>query len=118
MDSVKEGNVEIEYAHIIQDPPPTTAATNKVFLLSGEHARELIGAETNLRFLEKLCGGADAEAGVSLAGVKSRVSAADVLKDAEFKVVLNGNPLSRIKVEGDDYCKWLRPTCRLPNLAK
>jgi hypothetical protein len=106
--TVKDSNVEIEVAHIVRDPPPTNAVSNRVFFVSGEHARELIGPETNLRFLEKLCG---SDAAVSLAeGVSyDQLRAADVLEDAEFTVVLNANPLSRVKVEEGDYCLRANP---------
>jgi len=68
---------------------------NKVFLLFGEHARELISAESGLHFVRKLCSG-DARA-------------QKALQNNEFMMVINGNPESRRKVEKGDWCVRMNP---------
>lgn len=66
---------------------------NRVFILFGEHARELISPETGLALVKTLCG--EGEQGFR---------AKEVLKDSEFQIVTNGNPKSRRKVEQGDFC--------------
>lgn len=66
---------------------------NKVFMLFGEHARELISPETGLHFVKSLCGETSFAA-------KSK----EVLKDSEFQIIVNANPASRAKVEQGHYC--------------
>eukprot|EP00927_Polykrikos_kofoidii_P026018 TRINITY_DN2325_c0_g1_i5.p1 TRINITY_DN2325_c0_g1~~TRINITY_DN2325_c0_g1_i5.p1 ORF type:complete len:424 (-),score=69.19 TRINITY_DN2325_c0_g1_i5:46-1317(-) len=73
--------------------------TNRNFFLFGEHARELISAESGLHFVRTLCG----ETGQS--GI-----AKEVLKDSEFQIVVNGNPASRSKVEGGEFCLRVNPS--------
>jgi len=68
---------------------------NKVFILFGEHARELISAESGLHFVRKLCSG-DARA-------------QKALQNNEFMMVINGNPESRRKVEKGDWCVRMNP---------
>jgi hypothetical protein len=70
---------------------------NRFFLIFGEHSRELISPESGLAFLQMLC---NAESGSQ---------AANVLEDTDFMMVLNGNPRSREKVEGGDYCIRTNP---------
>lgn len=72
---------------------PGSSPKSKMYLLFGEHARELISPESGLHFLRSLCG--ETEASAHLDGV---------LDDTEFRVVLNANPLSRRKVEAGDFC--------------
>jgi hypothetical protein len=66
---------------------------NKMYFLFGEHARELISPESGLYFLKSLCGETDTSEYLN-----------GVLDDTEFRVVLNGNPHSRRKVEDGDFC--------------
>jgi len=66
---------------------------NKMYMLFGEHARELISPESGIYFLKSLCG--ETPTSEFLNGV---------LDDTEFRVVLNGNPHSRRKVENGDFC--------------
>jgi len=73
---------------------------NKMFILFGEHSRELISPESGLHLLKVLCGEAQAD---------GNVAAADVLADSEFQMVLNGNPRSRAKVEDGAYCLRVNP---------
>lgn len=68
---------------------------NKVFLLFGEHARELISPESGLHFMKQLCSGS--------------ARANTVLAQSEFKIVPNGNPESRKAVEAGDFCKRVDP---------
>eukprot|EP00386_Alphamonas_edax_P006649 GDKI01021468.1.p1 GENE.GDKI01021468.1~~GDKI01021468.1.p1 ORF type:complete len:484 (+),score=143.58 GDKI01021468.1:126-1454(+) len=67
---------------------------NKVFILYGEHARELISPESGLHFAKVLCGKVPALADW----------AKKTLAHSEFQMVVNGNPLSRKKVEGGEFC--------------
>ena len=69
-------------------------APEKVFLLFGEHARELISPETAIRLLEDLC------APESAKDYMTR----EALKVAQFRIIPNGNPSSRAKVEFGQYC--------------
>jgi hypothetical protein len=71
---------------------------NKNFLLFGEHARELISPESGLHFVKTLCG-----------EVGNKERTASILKDSEFQIVVNGNPASRKKVEGGDFCLRVNP---------
>jgi len=71
---------------------------NRMFLLFGEHARELISPETGLHFIKTLCGETD---------LSSR--AADALADTEFQIIINGNPGSRKRVEEGDFCLRVNP---------
>lgn len=77
---------------------PGTNPTNRNFLLFGEHSRELISPESGLHLVKTLCGETDLGA-----------RAADVLKDSEFQIVVNGNPASRQKVEEGNYCLRVNP---------
>lgn len=77
---------------------PGATATNKHFLLFGEHARELISPESGLHFIKSLCGET---------GLKDR--AAEILKNNEFQIVVNGNPASRKHVEQGDFCLRVNP---------
>lgn len=71
---------------------------NKNFLLFGEHARELISAESGLHFVKTLCG-------ETPLGAK----AAFVLENNEFEIVVNGNPGSRRMVEEGEFCLRVNP---------
>lgn len=73
---------------------PGSTPRNRMFLLFGEHARELISPESGLHIVQALCG-----KHASMAD-----EAAKVLRDSEFMIVVNGNPLSRVKVEEGDFC--------------
>jgi len=78
---------------------PQTKPVNRNFLLFGEHARELISPESGLHFIKTLCG---------VVGDKERT--AEVLKDSEFQIVVNGNPASRKSVERGDFCLRVNPS--------
>jgi len=71
---------------------------NKNFYLFGEHARELISPESGLHFIRSLCG----ETGLS-------DRAKEALADNEYKIVVNGNPNSRQKVEQGNFCLRVNP---------
>jgi len=79
-------------------------ASNRVFVVFGEHSRELISPESGLAFLRMLCGEVPPDARGT-----SGPSPADVLKDSEFEIVLNGNPRSRLKVEDGNFCVRANP---------
>eukprot|EP00401_Gymnodinium_catenatum_P053649 CAMPEP_0117574568 /NCGR_PEP_ID=MMETSP0784-20121206/61666_1 /TAXON_ID=39447 /ORGANISM="" /LENGTH=404 /DNA_ID=CAMNT_0005373427 /DNA_START=11 /DNA_END=1225 /DNA_ORIENTATION=+ len=97
--SQEEEYVSIDVVHVAGFG---AAPINRVFLLGGEHARELIGPETLLLFLRALCGDVDAK-------VNTTVNLAELLADNEFQVVLNANPRSRQKVEMGDWCLRANP---------
>lgn len=63
------------------------ANLEKAFYLFGEHARELISPETALRLIEKLC-----------SRTPSRM-VVEALKTTHFRIIPNGNPVSRSLVE-------------------
>jgi len=77
----------------------TATPMNRVFLMFGEHSRELISPESGLRLLKVLCGERDS-AGHDIP---------QILKHSEFEMVLNGNPRSRLKVEDGDFCLRANP---------
>jgi hypothetical protein len=62
-----------------------------VFLLAGEHPREMIAVETMLNFIEFLCSGSK--------------TAINILSSFNFRIILNANPLGRLRVEQGEYCK-------------
>jgi len=78
---------------------------NKVFMLFGEHARELISPESGMYFLKALCGDTKLSAAFLETG-----HLANVLDKSEFQIVLNANPRSRKKVEGGEYCTRTNPS--------
>jgi hypothetical protein len=84
------GEVTIDIAHLKKEGADPK---NKMYFLFGEHARELISPESGLYFLRSLCGETDTSEYLN-----------GVLDDTEFRVVLNGNPHSRRKVEDGDFC--------------
>lgn len=61
---------------------------NRVFLVCGEHSRELISPESCLQLAKRLCSDA----------------AGKTLQHSEFQLVMNANPRSRAKVEDGEYC--------------
>jgi len=82
---------DIGYVDISSKTPATKV---KSFLLFGEHARELISPESALYFINYLCKKPPSETG---------------LDKVTYRIVYNGNPISRIKVEQGDYCVRLNP---------
>jgi hypothetical protein len=90
-----EDDVDIDVVHVRK---PNSTPINKVFILFGEHSRELISPESGLHMLEVMCG-----------KTTSDVSIPSILEDSEFQLVLNGNPSSRGKVEAGDYCLRTNP---------
>mmetsp|Transcript_73726 Transcript_73726/g.205053 ORF Transcript_73726/g.205053 Transcript_73726/m.205053 type:complete len:437 (-) Transcript_73726:64-1374(-) len=72
---------------------------NRNFFLFGEHARELISAESGLHFVKSLCGK------TSLAE-----RAREVLRENDFQIVVNGNPGSRPHVEEGNSCLRVSPS--------
>jgi len=88
--STSESKADVD---IVTMKKPGSSPKNKMYFLFGEHARELISPESGIYFLKSLCG--ETETSDYLQGV---------LDDTEFRVVLNGNPHSRRKVEGGDFC--------------
>merc|ERR1719161_2065537 len=87
-------HVDIDIAHM-KTGGPGEKKMNKMFILFGEHSRELISPESGFHFISLLCGEGNSEL------VKQ---ARETLKTTEFKIVLNGNPNSRRKVEQGDFC--------------
>merc|ERR1719198_570170 len=86
-----DSGMTIDYVSVkAKDAKPS----NRVFILFGEHSRELISPESGLHLLKMLCGEAPTSADL-----------ASVLENNEFQIVLNGNPKSREKVEDGDYCR-------------
>eukprot|EP00927_Polykrikos_kofoidii_P083813 TRINITY_DN866_c0_g1_i10.p1 TRINITY_DN866_c0_g1~~TRINITY_DN866_c0_g1_i10.p1 ORF type:complete len:458 (-),score=50.38 TRINITY_DN866_c0_g1_i10:128-1447(-) len=93
---VSSGDVDLEVVNVRKIG--TATSSHRIFIIAGEHARELIGSETALRFLEALCGLTD-----------GGIDTATVLGHNEFQVVLNSNPRSRVAVEQGDYCLRVNP---------
>mmetsp|Transcript_132047 Transcript_132047/g.240238 ORF Transcript_132047/g.240238 Transcript_132047/m.240238 type:complete len:452 (+) Transcript_132047:82-1437(+) len=68
---------------------------NRIFILFGEHSRELISPESGLFFVRALCEDSD----LQVPGGASKL-----LEDSEFQIVLNANPRSRLEVEAGNFC--------------
>jgi len=96
--TIAKGGVSIDVVTVKkQDAKPS----NRVFILFGEHSRELISPESGIHLLKVLCGEAS--------GGKDSITGAQALEDSEFQLVLNGNPRSREKVEAGEYCLRANP---------
>ena len=64
----------------------------KGFIIFGEHSRELISPEAGLKLIQTLC-------------TENKNEFKDhVMQDYELRMILNVNPISRVKVEAGDYC--------------
>lgn len=98
MSTLSEDGIDIDLVHV---RAPDANPTNKVFVLFGEHSRELISPESALRMLEILCG--KVEAGGDMPSVPS------ILLESEFQIVINGNPKSRNLVEDGQFCLRANP---------
>lgn len=79
-----EGDVSVPVAEL----PASNSSAQRVLMVFGEHARELISSETGLHFIQELCGS----------------EGADLRKTNHFVMVLNANPSGRQSVESGEYC--------------
>jgi len=95
--TVNEDDVSIDVIRVKSSKPDPS---NRVFLMFGEHSRELISPESGLALLKLLCGGGDSS---------QRKLVEDTLKDSEFQMVLNANPRSRKQVDNGDLCIRTNP---------
>jgi len=84
--SPSNSTADIGYVDISSN---TSEIKIKSFLLFGEHARELISPESALYFINYLCKKPPSETG---------------LDKVTYRIVYNGNRISREKVEQGDYC--------------
>mmetsp|Transcript_53250 Transcript_53250/g.113827 ORF Transcript_53250/g.113827 Transcript_53250/m.113827 type:complete len:439 (+) Transcript_53250:76-1392(+) len=91
--SVSKGDVNLDMVTVRHKE---ATPINKVFMLFGEHSRELISPETGLHLLKALCGDAKLSEG--------SLDPQQALLQSEFALVLNANPNSRKSVEGGSYC--------------
>jgi hypothetical protein len=85
---------------VIRLRAPDAQPLNKVFLLFGEHSRELISPESGLHFLKIVCGKVP---------IEGKLKIPNILLENEFQIVLNGNPHSRVEVERGDFCLRTNP---------
>lgn len=92
-----DSGVDIDVVHVRS---PGSSPKNKVFILFGEHSRELIGPESGLRLLQLICGKATMDGDRKVQ---------NILRESEFQLILNGNPHSRNRVEGGDFCLRTNP---------
>lgn len=99
LETVNKSRVSID---VVRLRKAGSKPTNRVFMLLGEHSRELISSESGLYLLRALCGDVQLSEGAP--------SADDVLEDSEFKIILNSNPRSRPKVENGEYCLRTNPS--------
>lgn len=95
--SVEDSGVALDVARV---RALGASPVNRVFVLFGEHSRELISPESGLYLLKVLCEKAAGD-GTS--------TAAETLRDSEFEIVLNGNPRSRREVEAGAFCTRTNP---------
>jgi len=103
--TIQDGNVSLD---VVTVRKASAKPQNRVFILFGEHSRELISPESGLYLLRALCGDVELSA-PSMPGLLAGFSAADALEDSEFQMVLNANPRSRRKVEGGEFCLRTNP---------
>jgi len=96
-----ESGVDID---LVRVRAPNSSPTNRVFILFGEHSRELISPESGLHLLRLLCGK------VAIGERHDGLTVASILRDSEFQMVLNGNPRSRDRVEAGEYCLRTNPS--------
>ena len=68
----------------------------KVFIVFGEHARELISPETGLQLVNILCKNKN---------VSDKRNIDDLLEKNNFALIINANPNGRRSVELGNYCK-------------
>ena len=71
--------------------------SNKVFYLFGEHARELISPETAVHLMQELCAENPSQQTI------------EALKTSHFRIIPNGNPVSRREVESGSFCLRANP---------
>lgn len=64
---------------------------DNIYLLFGEHPRELISAELGYDFVKFLC-------------KRKNFAAKKILQKNNFRIMVNANPNKRIEVERGDYC--------------
>lgn len=79
----------------ISSPIKSNRIKNKdnIFLLAGEHPREMISSETMFGLIKFLCEKKDSGA------------ARKLLESNNFRIFVNANPSGRMIVEKGDYCK-------------
>jgi len=104
--TAKDGDMSID---VVTVRKASAKPVNKVFILFGEHSRELISPESGLYFLRVLCGDVKPVTSEVSSSLLAGVSVAEALEDSEFQMVLNGNPHSRKKVENGDFCLRTNP---------
>lgn len=78
---------------IVNVRKPGATPNASMYMLFGEHARELVSPESGLHFLKSLCGETSTSQHVQ-----------PTLDEVEYRIVLNGNPNSRRKVEDGEFC--------------
>jgi len=71
----------------------STKKKDNVFLLAGEHPREMISSETMFTLIKFLC------------EKKDNPVAKRLLEKNNFRIFVNANPTGRMQVEKGDYCK-------------
>ena len=76
----------------ITTPYETINKKDNIFLLAGEHPREMISSETMLNFIKFLCENKD--------GLSKKL-----LEKNNFRIIVNANPNGRSEVEKGNYCK-------------
>lgn len=103
MTTLNDGDVDLD---VITVRKASAKPVNKVFILFGEHSRELISPESGLHFLKGLCGEIKLN---SLPELLEGVNSNELLEKNVFQLVLNANPRSRRKVEKGHYCLRANP---------
>mmetsp|Transcript_40761 Transcript_40761/g.89084 ORF Transcript_40761/g.89084 Transcript_40761/m.89084 type:complete len:422 (+) Transcript_40761:70-1335(+) len=91
--TVSDGDRDIDVVTVRR---PNSNPINRVFILFGEHSRELISPESGLAFLRGLCD-------------EDQTVIQESLEDSEYQMILNGNPKSRLIVEDGDFCVRVNP---------
>jgi hypothetical protein len=91
---------KLKYYDINKEDSPKSEQNTKgkekinIFILAGEHPRELISTELILNFVKYLC-----------LGNKDDKKYLDLVNSFNFRIILNANPIGREEVESGEYCK-------------
>jgi len=95
--TASHGSLSLDAAYLSK--PTNHTGKTRFSMITGEHARELIGPETALHFLKMLCGEVAADG----------IDVDKILDHTEFQVIFNANPVSRQSVEEGDFCIRANP---------
>jgi hypothetical protein len=77
----------------------TNSTKDNIFILAGEHPRELIAVEFVFKFVKLLC-----EKSNTTMRYYVDLLLSNLIDKNNFRIIVNANPYSRKKVENGEYC--------------